>query len=1025
MWYTDKLKNHASLGSLAERPGSLGNLHETRKNTLSQFFTPLWLVKKVYDAVSQCQGEYPRKLSVLDNSCGSGRWFAYADKSTHTIHGLDIEENAIALLEEQANENKLECEFVTASMVDTKLGSFDFGFINPPFSIHLESPFIKQETGVTCYGKFGPETSASSHSYALMQAIRACTVVVALLPRSLTEAIKNNEIPKAKKHLTHVYELPNHTFQQEGIQSITCDLCVFDMRKTGKDFVDTFLSESDELTPITGILPHVRPMIVNRHIDKKTPVITLPVTNDNTVVLRRKNRTIDLSFSCGLMQAKAMNAIYRERIFSDSDHRYPSSTKYRGQHLLDMYVLASQSNPIDALEQLKLRLTSQGAKVIVKDCVIHGLKAIKLKENRQAAPFSHMVYQKTIKPLRAKAKRFGLLTKRPADGAVKLGQEVIVNRTETGFIVNLSNGKTVEVEHDQFFHLFALSDDDAQEANWVEKHGSLAEKHPTHFKQLANKAVRLGLKKWLTFEDYQFTDLLELSFKPRGAVCGWEMGLGKARLTIALCMMGGDNNLLIVKSRLADEMLKECKALKLDKSLFQVVKSADDCVNLKKINIVSYDRAKAIFKGKKKASIAKLLRNRIHTICADEGGVLSNPNSIQSRAVAIINPKKRYVFDGTPIANYVRHMLPVGEWTHGHSRPSQPYSSRGEHFYPNLINGARHQRTGIKAFADDFVCTAWASCEFNDSLTAGAKREIPKINDVALFREWISGVVKRRVQQEPAVKKYVSFPIPTMHEPDIIDWEDGHLGHYIKVVDWFATWYKRQLEIAHGTGKNVSLAVVLAKLDAAFKAIQRPEDMGSYPKNYYGPNAKDDWCVESIQREVSKGNRTIVYARNPMVLDRLAKRLNDLGISNLVFTGQENITKRNKKLDREFRNGDAQVLLASIGAAQDGLNLYQANSVIFFNRSFNSREEFQAIARVLRPQQTKEVNVFYGHARGSLDIYQAQMIDWKYQSTLSGLDYGEFDPEQDDFIHYSTFFERFMHSSEELKEYREEIRKAA
>ena len=269
----------------------------------------------------------------------------------------------------------------------------------------------------------------------------------------------------------------------------------------------------------------------------------------------------------------------------------------------------------------------------------------------------------------------------------------------------------------------------------------------------------------------------------------------------------------------------------------------------------------------------------------------------------------------------------------------------------------------------------WATNEFNDSLTAGAKREIPKINDVVLFREWISGVVKRRVQQEPAVKKYVNFPVPTMNEADIIEWDEHHLGHYIKVVDWFATWYKRQLEIAHGTGKNVSLAVVLAKLDAAFKAIQRPEDMGSYPTNYYGRNAKDDWCVESIVREIEKGNRTIVYARNPMVLERLAIRLDALGISNLVFTGQENITTRNKKLDTQFRNGDAQVLLASIGAAQDGLNLYQANTVIFYNRSFNSREEFQAIARVLRPQQKKEVNVYFGHARGSLDVYQAQMID--------------------------------------------------
>lgn len=1026
MWYTNKLKQHKSLGSLAERPGSLGNLHETRKNTLSQFFTPLWLVKKIYKAIDTCKTEYARPISIFDNSCGSGRFFAYADAKKHSIHGVDIEESAISLLENQANENGIPCEFVTASMVDVRLGSFDFGFINPPFSIHLDSPFIKHEKGVTCYGKFGPDTSTTSHAFALTQALRCCSVVVALIPRTLTLAIQNNEIPKAKKHLTHIYALPKNTFEDEGITSITCDLCVFDTRLTTKNTITQPLTEDDQLMPISGVLPHTRAMITNRHIDVKTPVITLPVTGDNTVILRRKGRTIDLDFNCGLMQAKAMNAIYRERLFSTSEHRYPKTTKYRGQHLLDMYVLASQQDPIKALKQLEIRLSTFGANVIIKPCVIHGLKAIKRHEDRQSAPFSHTIYQQTIKPLTAKAKRFGLLTSKPADGVVKMGQEYVVNRTEKGFLINLSNEQKTEVEHDQFFNLFALGDKDANSGNWVEKYGSLALKHPSHFNQLANKATRLGLKEWLTFEDYQLTDLLELAFKPRGAVCGWEMGLGKARLTLALCMMGGSHNLLVVKSRLVDEMLKECKSLNLDPSLFQVLKTEQDCKHLKKINIVSYDRAKAVLKGHKKKSIAKLLRGRIHTLCADEGGLLSNPNSAQSRAIAIINPKKRYAFDGTPIANYVRHMLPLCEWTHGHSRPSQPYSSRGEYFYPNLINGARYQQTGIKAFADSFVCVAWATSEFTDSLTAGAKREIPKINNVVEFRNWISGSVKRRVQQEPAVRKYVKFPIPTLHEPDVVEWKgDGHLNHYIRVVDYFATWYSDQLKKANNTGKNVNLAIVLAKLDAAFKAIQRPEDMGSYPKNYYGANAKDDWCINSIQREVNQGNRTIVYARNPMVLERLSKQLDEINISNMVFTGQENITKRNKRLDSEFREGDKQVLLASIGAAQDGLNLYQANSVVFYNRSFNAREEFQAIARVLRPQQTKEVNVFFGHARGSLDVYQAQMINWKQESTKSGLDYGSFDADQHSFVHYSTFFERFINSSDELKALRESVRQAA
>lgn len=1025
MWYPSALNEHKSLGSQSERPGSLGNLAAKRKETLSQFFTPLWVVKKVYAALESCTTDSPRLISMLDNSCGSGRWFAYADPEKHALRGVDIEETAISALDKHVDEAQFDYDFVNASMVDVKIDKMDIGLINPPFSINLQSPFIKHENGVTSYGTFGPDTSAVSHAFALIQALRACTVVVALIPRSLTNTIIENEIPKAKKHLTHVYTLPNDIFEEEGVKSVACDLCIFDTHQTTKNFKTLPLDESLSLEKITVKFGWHRPNIINRNVDIKKPIVTMPVTGNNKVTIRRKNRYIDLSFSCGLMQAKVMNSIYRSRLQSSSNHRYPATTHYRGQHILDLFVMAYQENPFLALDKLLIKIGSLGADIDLKPCVKAGLLSIVKTEKQQSANFSHTVYQQTITPLTATAKRFGMLGKSPANGVVKIGDIVTAQRTDTGFIVTLENGKSNELEHDQFLTLFSLSNQDAAESNWVMKHDLLSKSFPQAFNQLDVKAKKLGLDKWLSFEDYQYTDLLELCFKPKGAVVGWEMGLGKARLAIAICMMGGKHNLLMVKSRLVDEMQKELSGLGLDKSVFKIIESAKDCDNLAKINVISYDRAKGVLKNCKKQSIAKLLRNRIHTVCADEGGILSNFDSIQSRAVRQLSPVKRYVFDGTPIANYVRNVLPIAQWTCGHSRPSQPYSISGEYLYPGLIEGARYQRRGIAAFADDYVVTAWATNEFAENLVSGAKREVPKINDVTRFREWVGCFIKRRVQQEPDVMKYVNFPIPTMNDPIVVDWDYDHLTHYIGVVQWFTTWFANQRKLAGIKGKNVSLAAILAKLDAAFKAVQRPEDMGTYPHNYYGKNSKDDAAIELIESEVEKGNRPILYARNPMVLHRLSKKLNDMGISNLVFTGQENIKARTKKLDDEFRNGNKQVLLASIGAAQDGLNIYQANSVIFFNRDFQSRAEYQAIARVIRPQQDKEVNVFYLHMAGSLDIYQAQMVDWKHQSCMSGLDYGTFDPEQDDFIHYDTFFERFINSTDELIALRDSIRIAA
>ncbi len=63
--------------------------------------------------------------------------------------------------------------------------------INPPFSINLQSPNLTPYPSVTTYGRFGPDTGANSHDYALAQALDYSDAVFAIVPRSLSERVQS------------------------------------------------------------------------------------------------------------------------------------------------------------------------------------------------------------------------------------------------------------------------------------------------------------------------------------------------------------------------------------------------------------------------------------------------------------------------------------------------------------------------------------------------------------------------------------------------------------------------------------------------------------------------------------------------------------------------------------------------------------------------------------------------------------------------------------------------------------------
>jgi len=1012
-----KLDSIQSRGSQAEKPGSLGNLHATRELTLSQFFTPNWLTSFLWDSIKPAFSSN-HYYSLFDNSVGSAGLFRYANPSQFSLNGIDTDRELINQVTKILDKTEFSLDLQCAAMENVVLGEFSCGIINPPFSITLSSANLTPFPGVTCFGRFGPDTSALSHLYSLMQALTHCDIVAAIVPRSVLPVLEN--IEPYYERLSAVFTLPNNTFRDENVDSVDIVLLIFNAISRQGDIIYRTIDPQSKAESIPGLhCRYQRALGTGRHIqvlgaDNSKSVVILPPTDDKRVLMTRANRHIKLRFFDGATEANVFNKIYRARLFSTTKHRYPSTTKYSGQHLLNLDVIVLQDDPFSHLENLKDLISSVGGIPFVMPDLKFGLRAMIKQHKKMMVPFGRTVYRKGTPSFTAKARKMGLLNHHQTGAAVSFGEQVNVLRVSQGFEVTCKKG-VFTCDHDRFFGIFDMEGEAKTADYWEEVCPPIKSNYPQEIAAIETKAKSLGLDKWLTW-DFQFNDLCEHAFRKKGSLCAYFMGLGKSRMILSLSLLLNGYSLVIVKSRLLDEMQREIDTLNIPKEQYHFIHSLSDLDNLKKINIISYERLRRpIDKRFPKFTIARRAKNIFSNILADEGSSMSSLTSNQSHEIRLLGGKRKIAFDGSMFSEYARQAMGLACWVFGESRSYQPYSLRGEYIERNLINGAFKQKTGRQTFLDHFSCFEWVTREFEQT-EKGAKREVPRINpnNLDMFRDWISPIIKRRVQQEPAVKKHVTFPIPEMIPPMLLDWDYDHLTLYIKAVEDFANWYKNYVENQNENKRGLSLVIILARLEACFKACNVPSAVEGFASPYTKLTSKDRACIELVKSLIDRGRRPIVFARSPITLERLSIELTKAGISNLVFTGKETIKKRLARLNKEIRNGNCQVMLASMGSSQDGLNLHQMDTALFYNRSFVKRVEEQCVYRIVRPLQKSKVEVYTLILKGSIDLYMSQLIEWKNIANSAGIDFGE-QPIEEDFAHFDNFIHQFLESVPALK----------
>ena len=153
---------------------------------------------------------------------------------------------------------------------------------------------------------------------------------------------------------------------------------------------------------------------------------------------------------------------------------------------------------------------------------------------------------------------------------------------------------------------------------------------------------------------------------------------------------------------------------------------------------------------------------------------------------------------------------------------------------------------------------------------------------------------------------------------------------------------------------------------------------------------------------INNQNKVIIWTSFIKSVEWLSRKLQKY--QPCKIHGSISINDRNKSIERFKNDPSCQIMIATPGAAKEGLTLTVANYAIFYDRSFSLDDYIQAQDRIHRISQTKECSVINLIAEGSIDEWVDSLLNAKYQAAK--LSQGDTDEE--------TFIESFDFDLSEL-----------
>jgi SNF2 family DNA or RNA helicase len=326
----------------------------------------------------------------------------------------------------------------------------------------------------------------------------------------------------------------------------------------------------------------------------------------------------------------------------------------------------------------------------------------------------------------------------------------------------------------------------------------------------------------------------------------------------------------------------------------------------------------------------------------DESQKIKTPTSSLTSAFLRVSPyfKRRVIITGTPIAN-----RPYDIW-------SQIY----------FLDSGESLGDNFKEFKKEYDLSNEMSndCEIQDAFVQSLQKVFPKISKF-IVRETKDGCSIDLPQ-----KKYYLIAST---------WEPRQWDLYNDIKDDFSTYVQKENEIIEESAESV------------LKRILRLQQICSLPTlvddSYALRPGKLDDLDDLIDEIESRGEKVILWTQFTGTADYLCRYLQSKNAKKV--TGKLPIDRRNKNLAAFKHDDDVMCLVATYGAAKEGLTLTVANNAIFYDRSLSLDDYVQSQDRIHRISQTKDCNLYILEMENSIERWVDNLINAKLCSASLAL----------------------------------------
>ena len=197
--------------------------------------------------------------------------------------------------------------------------------------------------------------------------------------------------------------------------------------------------------------------------------------------------------------------------------------------------------------------------------------------------------------------------------------------------------------------------------------------------------------------------------------------------------------------------------------------------------------------------------------------------------------------------------------------------------------------------------------------------------------------------------------IKSIIEEKIMNIKDGDSDSFIGELQLLRVLCNGEVCLKHSNTKNLDI-------------VSKQNDMSE-------SSSKIEEIIILIKQLLQNNqDKIIVFSDFTEPLFILAKRLEKEGVGhNLLYGGSD----KTEELKEFKTNKESRILLCQMKTGSYGLNLTEANNIIFMNRPFNPAVEYQAISRAHRNGQTKTVFIYYLITKNTIEEKIITMLNEK------------------------------------------------